>query len=174
MKASVPKSLFDILLLEKSQIREEIIEAILKKFKKKNHRFKSSKAKIIFDGLKSEIRITKKTEKKYTFTKIDRENAELLLELIQKNNADVKQPNLDNWAQDFRDIRVIDKKPDEQTKYLIKWTQKHDFWMSNILSPSKLRKQWDTLVIQVKAERKPQTKEKPVAAKIEEHPDLKN
>jgi hypothetical protein len=79
-------------------------------------------------------------------------NTKLLFELMQENNPDVKKPNLDKWADVFRLMREKDKRTDEQIKYLIHWTQSDEFWKSNILSPSKLRKQWDQLVLKAKTE----------------------
>jgi DNA replication protein DnaD len=82
----------------------------------------------------------------------DMKNTKLLFELMQENNPDVKKPNLDKWADVFRLMREKDKRTDEQIKYLIHWTQSDEFWKSNILSPSKLRKQWDQLVLKAKTE----------------------
>jgi hypothetical protein len=95
----------------------------------------------------------------------DKENAELLFSLMLKNNPSVKEPNLDKWADEFRKIREIDKRTDEQIKYLINWTQSDSFWSTNILSPSKLRKQWDQLVLKVKEQKPKQTPSQPTQRK---------
>ena len=74
-----------------------------------------------------------------------------MLGLMLDNNPDVRQPNdLDKWADEFRLMRERDKRTDEQIKFLINWTQNDSFWKTNILSPSKLRKQWDQLVLRAK------------------------
>lgn len=86
------------------------------------------------------------------FSISDMENAKLLFELMQMNNPDAKKPNFDKWADEFRLIRERDNRTDEQIKYLIRWTQHDAFWKSNILSPSKLRKQWDQLALKAKEE----------------------
>lgn len=86
------------------------------------------------------------------FSISDMEHAKLLFQLMQQNNQEVRQPNYDKWADDFRLIRERDKRTDEQIAWLIRWTQNDEFWKSNILSPSKLRKQWDHLVLKAKAE----------------------
>ena len=75
------------------------------------------------------------------------ESAKLLFELMQQNNPDVKQPNFEKWAGDIRKIRELDKRTTKQINWLIRWTQQDDFWQTNILSPAKLRKQWDQLVM---------------------------
>lgn len=95
-------------------------------------------------------------EKKETsspkFSTSDLENSNLLFQKMLDNNPDIKEPNLEKWADDFRLIRERDKKTDVQIKYLIKWTQADEFWRTNILSPGKLRKQWDQLVAKAKAD----------------------
>lgn len=88
----------------------------------------------------------------HKFEICDMENAKLLFELMQKNNPSVKQPNFNKWANDFRLMRERDNRNDEQIKYLINWSQHNDFWQTNILSPGKLRKQWEQLVLKAKKE----------------------
>jgi len=83
----------------------------------------------------------------------DMENSEMLYQEILKNNPNFKKPNLEKWANDFRLMRERDKRTDDQVKFLIQWVQADSFWKSNILSPAKLRKQFDALVIKVKTER---------------------
>lgn len=80
--------------------------------------------------------------------------AELFLEKILLNNPGHKKPNLEKWANDIRLMRERDQRSEEQIEYLINWTQNHSFWHTNILSPAKLRKQFDKLVLQVKQEHK--------------------
>ncbi|MHA4153295.1 hypothetical protein [Bacillus cereus] len=113
---------------------------------------------------------TKNTTKKKTscqkFSTSDLENAKLLFELMLLNNPSAKEPNLEKWANDFRLMREKDNRTDEQIKYLINWTQKDDFWSTNILSPAKLRKQFDALVVKIKKE-KAKTQPKVVKGKKE-------
>lgn len=80
------------------------------------------------------------------------EHAQLLFKLILDTNPEHKEPDLEKWANEFRLIRERDEKTNEQIIYLIKWSQSNSFWKKNILSPSKLRKQWDRLVIEAKEE----------------------
>ncbi|MDV6040409.1 hypothetical protein N7X28_28740 [Bacillus sp. SM-B1] len=111
---------------------------------------------------------TENTTKKKTscqkFSTSDLENAKLLFELMLLNNPSAKEPNLEKWANDFRLMREKDNRTDEQIKYLINWTQKDDFWSTNILSPAKLRKQFDALIVKIK---KAKTKPKVVKGKKE-------
>ncbi|WP_436967554.1 Replication protein O [Bacillus safensis] len=90
---------------------------------------------------------------RHKYEPCDMENANLLYQKILENNPQAKKPNLEKWASDFRLIRQIDKRTDAQVKYLINWTQKDNFWKSNILSPASLRKQFDKLTVRIKSER---------------------
>ncbi|UOK49504.1 hypothetical protein KU891_28875 (plasmid) [Bacillus tropicus] len=109
---------------------------------------------------------TKKKTSCQKFSTSDLENAKLLFELMLLNNPSAKEPNFDKWANDFRLMREKDNRTDEQIKYLINWTQKDDFWSTNILSPAKLRKQFDALVVKIKKE-KAKTQPKVVKGKKE-------
>lgn len=109
---------------------------------------------------------TKKKTSCQKFATSDLENAKLLFELMLLNNPSAKEPNLEKWANDFRLMREKDNRTDEQIKYLINWTQKDDFWSTNILSPAKLRKQFDALVVKIKKE-KSKTQPKVVKGKKE-------
>ena len=70
--------------------------------------------------------------------------------MMQDNNPNVKEPNFEKWANEFRLMRERDGRTDNHIKYMINWCQKDSFWYKNILSPDKLRKQWDRLVLAAK------------------------
>jgi len=76
--------------------------------------------------------------------------ATLLFSLIKQNNPTHKQPDIDNWADEVRKMREIDKRTEEQIEFLIRWCQSNDFWQANILSTKKLREKFDQLVAQAK------------------------
>ena len=78
--------------------------------------------------------------------------AKLLFSLIKQNSPTHKQPNMDSWANDVRKIRELDGRTEEQIEIIMRWAQQNDFWQSNILSPAKLRKQFDALVIKARSE----------------------
>lgn len=77
-------------------------------------------------------------------------------EQIKKNNPNHKEPNFQTWSDDIRKMIELDGRTDEQVKYLMQWVQEDDFEMANVLSPSKLRKRFDQLVIKVKQTKKKQ------------------
>jgi Txe/YoeB family toxin of Txe-Axe toxin-antitoxin module len=77
----------------------------------------------------------------------------MLLKNIRKNNAQFKEPNLEKWSDDFRLMMERDNRTKEQIAYLIDWCQKDSFWKSIILSPAKLRKQFDQLVLKISSAR---------------------
>lgn len=80
----------------------------------------------------------------------DKELSCLLLDLIRENNPSYKEPNIDKWSEVVRKMREIDNRTPEQIEYVIRWCQKSEFWQANILSTSKLREKFDTLVAQIK------------------------
>jgi uncharacterized protein YdaU (DUF1376 family) len=67
-------------------------------------------------------------------------------------NPKHKEPNHNTWANDIRLMRDRDKRTHAEIWDLFKWANHHHFWQANILSPSKLRKQWDKLTIQRESE----------------------
>lgn len=84
-------------------------------------------------------------ENKFSDAQMD--SAVLLLSLIREHNPDYKQPDLDKWANDIRLMMERDHRTKEQIDYLISWCQQDAFWHTNILSPAKLREQFDRLVM---------------------------
>lgn len=79
--------------------------------------------------------------------------ANLLFEKILENNPAHKMPDLQKWADDVRLMMERDSRTEEQIQYLIEWSQSHSFWHKNILSTSKLREQFDRLVMEVKSQK---------------------
>ena len=74
--------------------------------------------------------------------------AELLYKQIQSNSPNFKEPNLEKWANEFRLMMDRDKREGKEIQKLIIKTQNDDFWKKNILSPAKLRKHYDRLIIE--------------------------
>lgn len=79
------------------------------------------------------------------FTDGDRATASFMWELIQDLLPNAKRPNLDKWADTVRLMRERDGRMDLEIREVFSWANADTFWQSNILSPAKLRKQWDQL-----------------------------
>lgn len=56
-----------------------------------------------------------------------------------------KEPNYENWANTIRLMREVDKIPIHTIQQVFKWANGNAFWKTNILSTSKLRKQFNQL-----------------------------
>ena len=69
-------------------------------------------------------------------------------------NQEIKEPNLQRWADDIRKMIEIDKRTEDQVSRMIDWSQKHVFWSANILSARKLREKYDTMAAQANREYK--------------------
>lgn len=77
------------------------------------------------------------------------ELAQLLSDKIFENIPDRTPPTesqLMAWADEADRIYRIDGHPWDKIRELLLWSQRDEFWKANILSMSKLRKQWNQLV----------------------------
>lgn len=75
--------------------------------------------------------------------------ASFLLNHIRRNKPDFKQPNLQTWAKSADLMLRRDGRDLEKIKSVIEWSQEDEFWRGNVLSMSKLRKQFDALEIRM-------------------------
>ena len=75
--------------------------------------------------------------------------ANFLFNHIRKRNPSFKEPNIQNWASHVDYMLRLDLRLPEEVKQIIELCQKDDFWMNNILSTEKLRKQYDQLVLKL-------------------------
>ncbi len=85
-------------------------------------------------------------KKVVSFSPEDHATGEKILAILQKYAPRLRQPNLDSWADTIRLMREQDKLTHHSILDVFKWANKDSFWAANILSPTKLRKQWDKLV----------------------------
>ncbi|BAR82264.1 N-terminal phage replisome organizer [Bacillus thuringiensis serovar tolworthi] len=108
------------------------------------------------EDIDKDIKNIKPSRLKYEIP--DMENAKLLFQLMLENNENCKEPNLESWANEMRLMRERDKRTEEHIQYVIKWSQRDSFWKTNILSPSKLRKQFDQLIVRIKEEKEKEKK----------------
>lgn len=78
--------------------------------------------------------------------------ANYLLAKIRERNSNVypanskNQPDMQKWANDIRLMHERDARSYEDIKRIIEWCQQDNFWQNNILSTSKLRKQFSKLI----------------------------
>jgi hypothetical protein len=73
----------------------------------------------------------------------------LLLEKIKSRNGGFKNPNLKTWSKEIDLMITRDSRDPAEIEEVICWCQKDDFWKNNILSPQKLRKQYDQLILKM-------------------------
>jgi hypothetical protein len=78
--------------------------------------------------------------------------AALLRDEILRNWCDFKitQAQLRSWEATADRMLRIDGRDPEKAAELIRWAQRDDFWMRNILSMEKFRKQFDQLAAKAK------------------------
>ncbi|MFH1640341.1 MAG: hypothetical protein ABIA66_00075 [Candidatus Omnitrophota bacterium] len=74
-----------------------------------------------------------------------------LLQLLLDRKPDLKRPDLQKWANSFDLMIRIDHRDPDRIAQVIEWSQKDPFWKNNILSPDKLRKQFDNLELKMEA-----------------------
>lgn len=75
--------------------------------------------------------------------------ASYLLQFILDRKPDFKKPNLQTWTHSFDLMIRLDHRNPDRIAQVIEWSQKDAFWKNNILSPDKLRKQFDTLELKM-------------------------
>jgi hypothetical protein len=98
--------------------------------------------------IKNERNEVTKTSRTYGDEVISMSN--LFADLIQNNG--INRPTVtDRWHQDIERLNRIDGYSWEQIEATIRWVQNDSFWQSNVLSPSKLRKQFGALQLKMKS-----------------------
>lgn len=75
--------------------------------------------------------------------------ADFFYKEILRNNSNHKEPNLQTWSEEFRKIIELDKRDKKEVSKLIRFVQRDDFEMVNVLSPAKLRKRYDNLAMKM-------------------------
>lgn len=77
-----------------------------------------------------------------------KEISTLLADLISERNPSLSKKlskDSNGWAVDIERLHRLDGQSWEDIEAVVRWCQADDFWQNNILSGSKLRKQWVTL-----------------------------
>lgn len=93
--------------------------------------------------------ITSKKSKKRIYPDDDPNKilAKTLLKLIRKNQ-NIKEPDLDNWANTIRLTIEVDKRSGREVQDMIVWATQDEFWKGVVLSASSLRRNFDKLSAQ--------------------------
>lgn len=106
------------------------------------------------ETLKETLKEKRRSETKYHFSELHLKLTDLLITLIKQNKSDRILGNnyRERWANDIRLTEEVDKRSIDRIKKVIEFSQRDSFWKQNILSGSKLRKQFDKLEIQRKEE----------------------
>ncbi len=92
----------------------------------------------------------KKEGKKYSDNSHEIQLSMLLFSKIRERDPDFKKPVFNKWAEHIDKIIRLDNRTPDQIRSVIIWCQEDDFWQSNILSTSKLRKQFSQLWLKMK------------------------
>ena len=76
---------------------------------------------------------------------------DLLVNLVRQNNpvAKINSSQIVKWEVDADRMLRIDGRNPEEAAMVLNWCQRNEFWMSNILSMGKFRKQYDMLVLKM-------------------------
>lgn len=85
---------------------------------------------------------------KNKFSDEDLTLSKFIFSRIKKLDQKAKEPNHEKWADTIRLLREIDKRSHKDIQDLFLWANQSEFWKSNILSPSSLRKNFTTLQVQ--------------------------
>jgi hypothetical protein len=80
--------------------------------------------------------------------------AKYLHDAIKKNLPEHKEPNMQAWSEDMRKIVELDQREPKQVAKVIKWVQSDTFWWKNVMSPAKLRKQYEVLLANIRTQQK--------------------
>ena len=112
----------------------------------------------------------KKDTASLDFSDEDIQTAKWMFSLIQKLHPSHKPPSFEKWASSIRLMREREKRTDSEIRRLFAAANSDSFWQKNILGPDKLRKQWDKLVIALKASSSSTSEYKPFVPSTTEDP----
>jgi len=103
----------------------------------------------------------KPVNKKSSFTDEDMRCAEYIAQKVDALAGSPGKHPMDSWANTIRLMRERDNRNHREICDLFKWANNDHFWKDNILSPEKLRKQWQKLTIRRNSERTGSTSARP-------------
>lgn len=100
---------------------------------------------------------SQQSQKRYADDSQYMKAAVYLFEKIKERLPNKKEPDFQKWADEVRKSVELDGVPIERYKQALDWSQNDDFWQANILSTNKLRKQFDTIYLQMQRDNKHNT-----------------
>lgn len=91
----------------------------------------------------------KTSKDKFDESSIEYRLSKMLYEGILENDPKYKKPNLNMWAEHIDKLIRLDNRGVDEIKEVINFVVEDEFWKTNVLSTSKLRKQFSQLSIKL-------------------------
>ena len=92
------------------------------------------------------LKSTQAKKSKYSFTEWDMNLSHTLFNECKKIVPTTKEPDFENWANEFRLMREIEKWHKDDILAILSWMYNEDeFWRGQIRSPQKLRKHYEAM-----------------------------
>ena len=92
------------------------------------------------------LKSTQGKKSKYSFTEWDMNLSHTLFNECKKIVPTTKDPDFENWANEFRLMREIEKWHKEDILGIMSWMYNEDeFWRGQVRSPQKLRKHYEAM-----------------------------
>ena len=82
----------------------------------------------------------------------------LLFEKILEIDPKHEKPNFTKWDSEIEKIMRIMKRSEQEIEQVIEWTYNNNFWSRKVLSTSKLRKQYETLFVEMMKDKEKEVK----------------
>lgn len=99
---------------------------------------------------KEKLSKEKLREVKLSYGEKDKFLTKLLYKLVKQNYPFLKEKDYSKDYKEMNKINKIDKWEYRQIEFIIKWSQRDNFWKQNIRSVIKLRKHFENLVVKAK------------------------
>ena len=132
--------------LEENSEANQVRERIINNAPANNYKFESEELSISKE-------VNKNINKTRTFEQEVHDACNYLADRIEDNGS--KRPEVtDKWLMDMQRIHKLDGRTWDEITAAIRWSQDDEFWRSNILSPGKLRKQYDRMRLQASRDQK--------------------
>jgi len=107
------------------------------------------KKKILLSSLSNESALSEYEKIAFSFWQLFKKN---MKELGKKNTTNLDKSQLSKWESEIRLLVESDKATKDELQIVWKFLNTNDFWKPNVLSVTKLRKQFDQLVTKANAE----------------------